>query len=55
VLTTHHPSSNLPLRQKKLAPQSIPYASIVGYLVALDRAARRTTAASAGIVGHRAS
>ena len=40
---------------RELAPQSIPFASIVGYLVALDRAPRRATASSAGIVGHRAS
>jgi hypothetical protein len=40
---------------RELAPQSIPFASIVGYLVALDRAPGRATASSAGIVGHRAS
>ena len=38
-----------------LAPQSIPFASIVGCLVALDRAPWRNAASSAGIVGHRAS
>src|SRR5688572_3371539 len=38
-----------------LTPQSIPFASIVGCLVALDRAPWRNTASSAGIVDHRAS
>jgi hypothetical protein len=38
-----------------LTLQSIPFASIVGCLVALDRAPWRSTASSAGIVGHRAS
>jgi hypothetical protein len=42
-----------PLREQ-LAPQSIPFASIVRCLVALV-ARRRATASSAGTVGHRAS
>jgi hypothetical protein len=42
-----------PLREQ-LAPQSIPFASIVRCLVALV-ARRRPTASSAGTVGHRAS
>jgi hypothetical protein len=42
-----------PLREQ-LAPQSVPLASIVRCLVALV-APRRTTASSAGTVGHRAS
>jgi hypothetical protein len=44
----------LPSPRTKLAPQSIPFASIVRCLVALV-ARRRTAASSAGTVGHRAS
>jgi hypothetical protein len=48
------PQLNATILREQLAPRSIPLASIVRCLVALV-ARRRTTASSAGTVGHRAS
>jgi hypothetical protein len=42
------PVAGLVTNEQKLAPQSIPFASIVGCLGTLEHASRRNTASSAG-------